>query len=221
LRILFIPRPTQWNTLSCRRQESSRLIDPQDSISTSPVNSPPASPVLMTLLGSSRRTAVFVSARGQCSTPATNAPKSVPAWRQHSPGSMPAIVARAQSARHPHLPPTEWSVACARAAARGAAIRTLKGQRRMCQRSLRRVAGGSGRNTHIAADLRGEQSKFGFQAARADLDDLRRRRRWVMQARTELCCWPIESPVKSGGSLIRCSLSAARLQGAMPPGPAG
>ena len=45
------------------------LVDPQDSVSTSAVNSPPASPVLMTLLGSSRRTAVSVSARGQCSTP--------------------------------------------------------------------------------------------------------------------------------------------------------
>ncbi len=42
----------------------------------------------------------------------------------------------------------------------------------------------------ISADLGGEQSKFRIQVTRADLDDLRRRRRWVMQARTGRCCWP-------------------------------
>ncbi len=41
----------------------------QASSSTSAVSSPPASPVLMTVPGSNRSTAVSVSARGQCSTP--------------------------------------------------------------------------------------------------------------------------------------------------------
>lgn len=40
--------------------------DGQASRSTSAVSSPPASPVLTTLLGSNRSTAVSVSARGQC-----------------------------------------------------------------------------------------------------------------------------------------------------------
>src|SRR5258708_7548897 len=43
--------------------------DRRDSVSASAVNAPPASPVLTTLLGSSRSTAVSVSAPGQRSAP--------------------------------------------------------------------------------------------------------------------------------------------------------
>jgi hypothetical protein len=85
-----------------------------------------------------------------------------PAQREsHRAGQPPGVTGtgsscraeRGASLRFTHLPPKEWSVACARAAARCAAIRTLKGQRRTYRRSLRRVAGGPGRNTHIAAVL--------------------------------------------------------------------
>jgi hypothetical protein len=57
--------------LSCRNSDAGTATrnGSQASSSTSAVSSPPASPVLTTLLGSSRSTAVSASARGQCSTP--------------------------------------------------------------------------------------------------------------------------------------------------------
>ena len=51
------------------RVTSPAGVSSQASSSTWAVISPPASPVLMTVLGSNRSTAVSVSARGQCSTP--------------------------------------------------------------------------------------------------------------------------------------------------------
>ena len=66
--------------------------------------------------------------------------------------------------------------------------------------------------------MRGEEGGCGIQAAGADLADLRRGRRWIVQARTERCCWP---EVGGPGGCLVCCLSAGWLQDALALEPAG